>query len=96
MAEMVPAEVYDIEIPLGEDLYSVGPLNEWIERQQVRVAASGMTWTEWCGRVGIGDWARKKLARETEHGGKISYVFIERFLVPAGLMVEDLYGWERP
>lgn len=76
---------------LNRDLLDASVLQAWAKRQEVRLKASGMTWQEWCEKNGISDWSRKKL----RVGGKISYMFADAFLTPAGMMPEDLYGWPK-
>jgi hypothetical protein len=77
---------------LGQDLYESAVLRDWIDRQKIRLAAKGMTWNEWCNKHGVSDWSRKKLAKDDF----ISYAIVDHILTPAGMMVEDLYGWSRP
>lgn len=87
-------DVYGIEHgELGVAKYKPDKLLAWIERHKVRLAVSGTYWTEWCDKNGITEWSRKKLAREAKRGGKLSYAFIDQFVTPANLLVEDLYGW---
>ena len=74
---------------MRSDLFPAGPLQQWAERQKIRLAANGSDWHTWCTSHGISEWSRKKVNR----GGSISYNLIDMFLTPAGMQPEDLYGW---
>jgi hypothetical protein len=67
-------------------------LRGWVERQSHRLALQGDSWKKFCSNGGITEWSQKKLAKSD----KVSYALIDMFVTPAGLMPEDLYGWERP
>jgi hypothetical protein len=90
-----PAEVYENNAPswpLDEELYDAQVLKRWIERQTHRLKIQGESWKAWCAENGITEWSQKKLSKSD----RISYALIDIFVTPAGLMPEDLYGWERP
>lgn len=90
-----PVEMYqdnEPKWPLDKDLYDASILKAWIERQSHRLAVQGGSWKKFCAEGGITEWSQKKLAKSD----RISYALIDMFVTPAGMLPEDLYGWEKP